>query len=121
MSMVEPTLDDVQAAIRAHRFSYSDEDRLQEGLAAALSGSFPVEREVRIDARSRIDLVAGRIGVEVKVAGTVAELQRQISRYLASDLLDGLVVVTTRVGHLALPIAIHGKPVAVVTLAGQGL
>lgn len=115
-------LEHVVAAIAARRFTYSDEARLQEGIATALAADgLSVEREVRLDSRCRIDLAVGRVGIEVKVAGRAAEVRRQISRYLASDRLDALVLVTNRVRHLSVPDRIHGKPVRVVTLIEAGL
>src|SRR5258708_35581089 len=77
--------------LATHRFSYATEDDLQRGLAAALAGAgFDVEREVRLDNRSRIDLLVGRVGVEVKVAGAATSVLRQLRRYALSDRVDGL-------------------------------
>jgi hypothetical protein len=110
------------SAVRSHRYRYANEDELQQGLADALTDAgWEVEREVRLDRFSRIDLLIGRIGIEVKVASTAAEVERQVRRYLETRLLDGIVVVTSRVRHLGLPANIDGRPVEVVTLAGGGL
>lgn len=112
----------VAEAIRQHRFRYSSEEMLQEGLAGALTDAgFAVEREVRLNRWDRIDLMVGRVGVEVKVAGRAADLARQVERYLQSDQLDGLVVVSSRVGHVGVHGEFAGKPVSVVTLAGGWL
>lgn len=112
----------VEAAIRRHRFAYSNEAVLQEGLAQALEqAGLEVLREVRLDARSRVDLLVGGVAVEVKVAGSTAALLRQIRRYAAHDRVEGVLVVSGRVRHLRLPTAVCGKPVRVVTLAAAGL
>jgi hypothetical protein len=113
----------VAASIRSRRFRYVDEDRLQEGLAAALiADGFIVEREHRLDARCRIDIyVDCRIGVEVKVAGSRADVQRQLERYLLHDDLDGIVLVTSRSSHMGVPSRFRGKPIEVVCLNGAGL
>jgi hypothetical protein len=109
-------LEQVVDVIRGHRFRYVDEDELQRGLTAALSASgLPVEREVRLDARSRIDLLVGRVGVEVKVGGATGALERQVERYAASDAVDAIVVVSSRVRHLRLPAELNGKPIEVVS------
>lgn len=109
-------LDQVVDVIRGHRFRYVDEDELQQGLAAALSAAgLRVEREVRLDARSRIDLLVERVGVEVKVGGPAAALERQVQRYAASDAVDAVVVVSSRVRHLRLPAELNGKPVEVLS------
>lgn len=96
--------------------------QLQEGIAAALTAhDHHVEREVRLDGRSRIDLlVDGRVGVEVKVAGSRGAAARQVGRYLRDERIVGLVLVTSRVRH-RLPSSIEGKPVVVVSLAEAGL
>lgn len=112
----------VSSLIRSHRFRYSSEDMLQEGLAAALTeAGLDVVREVRLSGRDRIDLIVGRVGVEVKVNGSARQVARQVERYLSSDLLDGLVVVSARVRHGRLRGEFGGKPVRVVTLVGAGL
>jgi hypothetical protein len=108
-------LDDLVAAIRAHRFAYVDEDELQQGLAAVLA-PFGVAREVRLDSRCRIDLLAGRVGIEVKVGGSAAALLRQVDRYAGLDTLDAIVVVTSRVRHLQPVDEANGKPVRWITV-----
>lgn len=116
------TATDVAAAIRSFRFRYVDEDQLQEGLAGALARrGFDVQREVRLDARNRIDLMVGRVGIEVKVAGKASDVLRQCTRYLALDALDELVLVSSRVRHMHPPQTLAGKPFHVVSLTGAGL
>lgn len=116
------TLDEIVAVIGAHRFNYSDEDQLQEALAGALrSRGFTVEREAILNARDRIDLLVARVGIEVKVASDVRRVRAQITRYCASDLLDGLVLVTNRARHAQLAGTYNGKPVAVASLIAGGL
>lgn len=108
----------VAAAIRRFDFRYADEDQLQEGLAnALLSEGFDVKREVRLGPGERIDLLVDRVGVEVKVKGSSAQVARQLARYGRHD-LDGLVLVTTKLRHAppSLPI-----PIEVVCLAGASL
>ena len=107
--------------LRRHRFNYSDEDQLQEGIAGALTAAgFEPEREVRLNGRSRIDLLVGRVGIEVKVAGKPGAVAGQLSRYASCEQIEGLVLVTSRVRH-RMPLEMEGKPVEVVQLAGAGL
>ena len=109
----------VCAAIRAHRYVWQNENQLQEGLAGALAASgWTVEREVRLSGASRIDLLIGRVGVEVKIAGTVETVARQLQRYAASDLFDALVLVTSRARHRTVPAVLGGKPVTVIMVGG---
>lgn len=103
--------DDIVRTIQATRFRYANEDQLQQGLAEALASFDPV-REVRLDARNRIDLVCGPVGVEVKVAGNAETVTRQLARYAPH--FDALVLVTTRLAHRDVPNRIGGKVVRVV-------
>lgn len=115
------TAAEIAALIRAHKFSYHDEDALQAGIAAMLAkAGVAARREVRLK-HGRIDLLAGKVGIETKVAGSPSDTAFQCGRYLADDQLDGLVLVTNRVRHLYIPDSMHGKPLIVVTLVGHGL
>jgi hypothetical protein len=109
---------DVAAAIRSFNFRYGDEDQLQAGLAEALTGAgYDVQREVRLSATDRIDLLIDRVGVEVKVAGSSARVARQLTRYAKHD-LAGLVLVTNKLRHSPPELSM---PVEVVCLAGASL
>ncbi len=115
------TLDQVVTVIRGHRFRHATEDELQEGLAEALAGAgYRVEREARLTPRDRIDLLVDTIGVEVKVAGVPRDVERQLSRYAASERITALVLVTNRARHRP-PDEINGKPVVVASLLGAAL
>ena len=62
-----------------------------------------------------IDFLAGRIGIEVKKGRpSTGALKKQLVRYLASEELDGMVVVMQK--GVALPEQIAGKPVKIVSL-----
>jgi hypothetical protein len=115
------TLDQVLAVIRDHRFSYANEEELQEGLAAAIASTgLDVQREVRFDGASRIDLLVDRVGIEVKVKGGVGEVERQLRRYAPH--VDELVLVTIKASHRSyLPDEIEGVPLTVEFLAGAAL
>lgn len=125
---MNPDVDQVVEAIDRYRYRYATEDELQKALAAALTESgWPVMREARLDRYSRLDLLVGdplegpSVAVEVKVGGGRAQALRQVQRYVGYDEVSGLVLVTARVAHAALPLLVHGKPVRVVQLAMQGL
>lgn len=109
---------DVAAVLRGYRYTYRSEDDLQEAVAAALDAAgVPAAREVRLDGRSRIDVLAGRVGVEVKLRGTPAAAGRQLRRYLAHPAVDEVVLVTAR-GWTAADL---GADVEVVAIARAGL
>lgn len=94
------TREGVIAALRRWEFHYTDEHQLQAGLTEALEAAgYEPEREVRLTPRDRIDLLVDRIGIEVKVDGRAASVARQCARYLESDRIDQLILVTTRQRH----------------------
>lgn len=114
----------LQASIRGTAW---DEHGLQdavEHVLAAMPGIGYI-REHRFAPADRVDFAAWRTGqraletakpdsqiaIECKVGGTVAALLRQIDRYLAHDVVAGVVVVTTRFPLLRLPSMLRGKPV----------
>ena len=71
--------------------------------------------EFRLAPRCRIDFLAGRVGIEIKKGRPApSALRAQLERYLASDELAAVVVVTQRA--VSLPRMIHGKPVELVSL-----
>jgi hypothetical protein len=98
------TAYDVVHAIARHRFLWATEDDLQRGLTGALEqDGFAVQREVRLNARDRVDLLIGRIGVEVKIAGARRDVERQLARYLKSERIAELILVTSKADHLYIP------------------
>ena len=85
-------------------------------VASALGAAgLPYEHEYRLGPRCRIDFRVGRVGIEVKKGRPASsELAKQLTRYLVSDELDAVVVVTQRVTHV--PASISGKPVRLISL-----
>ena len=108
---------------------YGDEFELQAGIHAALERAhILLEREVKFDSGNRIDMLvyapawAGpRIGIEVKVDGTQANVTRQLMRYATEVAIDGLLLVTTKSKHHHIPFEVLGKPLRLVSLIGAGL
>ncbi len=85
-------------------------------LHALSDANLPVEHEVVLAPRCRIDFVVGRTGIEVK-QGTPAKsaLLKQAKRYLATDAIDELLLVTR--DNANLPAEIEGKRVEVFGLS----
>ena len=80
------------------------------------------EHEVRLDDHSRIDfLTAAGVGIEVKIAGSVEDVLRQLIRYSQHPRVQALVLVTTIAAHRVMPRELGLKPVLVCSLIGQGL
>lgn len=117
--MTAATVAEVTAAIAGRVYQFSTEEDLQAALTAALQAAgLPAEREVRLTAAERIDLLAGDIGIEVKIKGSPAQVLRQLTRYADTGRCSALVLVSTRALHRTL----HGKvlngvPVSVVAPA----
>jgi len=93
-----------------------EEYDIHAAVARALADAgLAFEHEVRLGPRCRIDFRVGRVGIEVKKGRPApSALTRQLRRYLASDALDGVVVVVQRA--TALPSTIAGKPVCLISL-----
>ena len=110
-------LDSIAAALGAIRTPAQPEEYdIHAAVAEALAGAgLAFTHEYRLGSRCRIDFAVGRVGIEVKKGRpATAQLVKQLRRYLASDDLDGVIVVTQRA--TALPGTIHGKPVRLVSL-----
>lgn len=105
-------------ALRRRRFNYRNEKDLQAGIEAALKADgFDFVREFQLGDAGVIDfLVAGCVGIEVKIKGSPSEVARQLLRYAARDAVRGLVLVTGRAALSALPNALMGKPLMLVEL-----
>ena len=107
----------VAAALSAVRMpALPEEYDIHAAIARALDCAGLIhEHEYRLGPRRRIDFRVGRVGIEVKKGRPApSALAKQLSRYLESDALDGVIVVTQRV--TALPEDIGGKPVLLVSL-----
>lgn len=104
--------------------TFTHEDELQAGLAAALAAADePARREVVLsDGRSRIDLLTDAgVGIEVKVKGSWANVVRQLIRYAKCTEISELVLVTSRAKHHHIPDTLEGKPVHLISLIGAAL
>jgi hypothetical protein len=111
MSPSGATLDRVLEVLGEHRFVWASERDLQAGVASALEfWGLTVEREVRVDARSRLDLRVDRVGIEVKVKGSWRDVLRQLERYALLDSVDALVLVTACPSHARIVGRPVGKP-----------
>ena len=121
------TLDQVAAALEdAQPYTYVTEDDLQRELATALAeAGIVAQREVRLsDGASRIDLLVGDVGIEVKIKGTWIEVTKQVQRYSRCSELSALVLVTTRAVHSKVRLLELGGsplPLRLVSLVGGAL
>lgn len=103
--------------ILAHRFRFSNERELQDGLARIFEArGLAFGREVRLGTIGTIDFLIGDVGIEVKIDGSLAALTRQLHRYAQADAIGALVVVAGRARFRGLPPAIADKPIRVIHL-----
>ena len=110
-------IDAIVAALASVRMPAQPEEYdIHAAVAEALAeAGLEYEHEYRLGPRRRIDFRVGRVGIEVKKGRPASsELREQLRRYLESDALDAVIVVTQRV--TALPATIGGKPVRLVSL-----
>lgn len=113
----------ITALLERHAFRFTRERELQDGIARVLEQAhIPFHREASLDGAGTIDfLVGGGLGLEVKIAGTLAEVTRQLHRYADHARVDALVLVTSRLSLARLPRALAGKPLSVVHLGRSWL
>lgn len=94
----------------------ADEYALQAAAEARLASTkAPVEREVILSRRDRVDLLVAGVAIECKVAGEADAVLAQLTRYAASDRVDSLVLLTRRAQHRRLPTEAGGKRLTVVS------
>jgi len=95
-------VDEVELLLTSLGGAYQDEYALQDHIAKLLSANNSVfTREYIMGPRDRIDfMLANGMGIEVKVAGPIGSLNRQLLRYAQYDYIKRLVVVTTKRTHL---------------------
>lgn len=109
----------VARLIAGHRFHHANERELQNGIAAVLSeAGFMFERERRLAPGDIIDFFLDGLGIEVKVAGSQAEVIRQLHRYAQHAEITELLLVSSRLRLGQLPDSLRGKPIRFQPLIG---
>ena len=79
------------------------------------AASLPWEHEVKLAPRCRIDMMCGKVGIEIK-RGKVekARILDQLRRYAECEQVQGLILVTEKT--VPVPHSINGKPVRLICL-----
>lgn len=105
--------------LKATKFrAFNREKELQASIAEVITRTdLPVEREKALGPGDRIDILVAGVGIEVKVAGSVETVQRQLLRYARSEMVEALVLVTSRWQGSGVPDMLEGKPVRVHVIA----
>lgn len=107
---------DQLAAVFADRVIIAREEEVLQSTVRAMlfAEGIAYEEQVKLPGTlGRLDFLVGRVALELKVKGSLADLLRQLDRYAQSDRIDALVVVTTRRTLARLPAELRGKPVRV--------
>lgn len=114
-------LDRVAAVLSRYRYRFRDEAALQAGIAAALTANqIAFHREEALSMLDRPDfLLDGGLAVEVKVKGSIAELLRQVARYLEHAEVRAVLVVGTPAWLNRVPDSLSGKPVRSLRFLGS--
>lgn len=95
------TLDDVLPLVESFDIPVGRESPMQLAIERQLRLSgIGFDREHRLAKRDRIDfLIDGGVGIEVKVGQSYTAVALQLLRYTESELVTGLILVTTRSSH----------------------
>lgn len=105
--------------LNGYAFRRVNERQLQDGIEVVLEAEgYEFGREVRLAPGDHIDFLVGPVGVEVKIDGPAGDVERQLTRYAASDRVEQLLLVTTKVLHANVQRIIGGVPVVVLILRG---
>jgi hypothetical protein len=111
------TPEEICAVLRGVQFHFSYEKELQDGIAQRLTAiGIAFLREVILSRGDRIDFLVDRIGIEVKVDGSLSQVVRQLWRYAQRPEISALILVTSRAKHDPIPPLINGKSVFCVHL-----
>lgn len=113
-------MDRIVAALRAHRYRFSNEKELQDGLEQVLEkAGVRFEREARIAPGDVPDfMLEDGLAIEVKVDGSISAVTRQLHRYAQHPRVNAVLLVTSRLAHDRMPPFMNGKPVRVLALLG---
>lgn len=120
------TTEETAKFLRGWRFSFSNEDELQQGIWKAIGENIywvgsGWKREHVLSKKDRIDFFqkSTGIGIEVKIGHALSALTRQLHSYSQYESINGLVLVTSKIRLTALPDSINGKPIRIVNLIGS--
>ena len=118
------TLDQVLAILRGYRYPTNTEAALQLAVERVLTDAgIRFARELVIDPTNRLDFYLPdlRIALELKIAGSVADVTRQLFRYAKDERVAVIVLMTNRYTHCEVPNVMREKPIEVITLWGGAL
>jgi hypothetical protein len=127
--MADTTLELAQSlaeTLRAIRFTGAVERELQDLIEGVLvSRGDRYVREFAFNPEDRVDfLVAGpglsrvSVALEVKVQGSPPDVMRQLQRYARHQVVDTVLLVTTKARLGEMPPTLRNKPIVTAVLRG---
>jgi hypothetical protein len=91
-----------------------DEYAVQESIRETLDANhIEYSREFRFDANDRVDFLVGDLALEVKTAGSIHSVMRQLMRYSLQGSVSVVLLFTTRARLCKMPNELSGKPLLV--------
>jgi hypothetical protein len=115
-------VEQLQQILSSGNIRFGTELAMQADVAAVLTAagvSFLAEH--RLDSRSRIDFLAGEIGIECKIDGSPATVLRQCRRYMEFAEISGLILLTSKPRHRWSIEDLGGKPFSVIWVGASFL
>lgn len=121
MTTYPQPLRDLGTLVVTAQHQWTTETELQASIAETLKAAgLEVTREVVLSGGlGRVDLMVGKVGIEVKIKGSWQQLTRQVMRYSHADEIKALLVVTTKAAHAQhVPVQANGVPILTVLVQG---
>lgn len=114
------TAESLRNTLFPYRFRFSTEKDLQDGIESVLvSGNISYQREVHLGSSDRPDFMVGGVAVEVKIAGSLSALVRQIFRYAKYQQVESILVIGSPSWIPKIVTELNGKPVCSIYLLGS--
>ena len=111
MEITQATPEAISALLDAHAITVGVERELHAALAALFTHTtWGARSEVTLGPGERIDFLVDDVGVELKTQGAPAAVFGQLQRYARHDVVQQLLLVTTRAEHATIPAFVGGKP-----------
>lgn len=116
-SMMEPV--QIVDLLRRYAYPAASEALMCEAVAQVLRvHGVPFEREKYLSplALDRIEFYLPHqgLGIECKISGSPHAVLRQLLRYARSEIIQELVLLTSRMKHRRMPATVNGKPLHLV-------
>jgi hypothetical protein len=116
------TLDALHTFFSSFGYCTETEELLQQAVEKLLRGAgIDYAAQFRLSASDRVDVLVGRVGIELKIKGRNAEIVRQLHRYVQHDAIDGILLITSRARHQQIPDRLNGKTIRVLWVGGAAL